>query len=369
MPKKQPKTPKPDLKGMTPADYYDAIREEWMETGDDSKLQEFCHSDYYRDMSYIQKNRGFLTGSKIKIFNTDQHWYKLMYVDEIPPPHTPPDDNNEALLIGSCFDDLITYGQTEVEERYIVMDRRVSNVEDELAKQAQIMAEAKEDLKKDGERTATGIKREQAAAEKIAFLNHVAGKKQMTQVQMDMVMQMYGEWIEQPLFKTKPDKKYIFFKLLGEIPMKCELDDFEEHFTDETVDAYDFLCVRDAKTCANIENAIEFADKNYIEQMTLYALGAQYAYKDEETDRKVCAIIEAVDKHGFWSRSAGLYFSPQRLDDVKPVIIQKAEACWMAHKTGMFLKSHDFLPDCPYYGWKEEGDEHGYGRARTLISV
>jgi len=351
-------------KNLSPADEQKALYDEWLADpkSDDTKLQEFYNSERSYELSYLEKNRGFITGSKLETFKKDQWWYYLQFVEEMKPPYQI-DTTYEPFVIGSCLDDLITYGEERVEDHYIVMDRRVSNIEDAIMECTKKIEEAQnEDLKKDGTRYAQSIKDEQSAKERIGLLVNIKGKTQLTPANRELVSQMQREWNAQPLFPKKLTKKHLFFKLNGTIPVKCELDHHIPHFTDEHCDAHDFFAVFDMKTTADIEKSVKFARDNYLGQMSLYAMAAELTLlKDTEVDQKVCAIIGAVDKHGLWSRSAGIYFSPETLKESRGALIDKIEECWRAHTTGMFFKTDDFLPDCPYYGTA------GYGRAKKFF--
>lgn len=365
MPKKNEGT------AISPQDEQKALYEAWMRdpTSDDSALQEFYNSDRSHELSYLEKNRGFITGSKLETFRKDQWWYNLQFVEEMPMPYAL-DTTYAPFAIGSCFDDLITYGPKEVEKWYIEMNPRVSNIEDEILECIRAVEEAQNGpLKKDGGRYAGDIEKEVKNKARMDWLaNTVRGKTQMTPADMELVQQMFREWNAQKLFDKQLVKKHIFFKLHGEIPVKCELDHHIPHFTNEQCGADDFFAVVDAKTTADIEKSVKFAQDNYASQMSLYALAAEHAViAKEEVDRKVCAIIQAVDKHGLWSRSAAIYFSPELLKDRQRVLIECIEQCWTAHRTGMFFKSADFLPDCPYYGVQSGPNDPGYGRAQKFF--
>lgn len=348
---------------LSPAEEQVQLFEEWMADpkSDDSKLQEFYNSDRVRSLSYLEKNRGFLTGSKLETFRKDEWWYYLQFVEEMPMPYEK-DTVYEPFAIGSAFDDLVTYGEQELEKNYIEMERRVSDINEAISECNEKISASQEMLNKDGSRSKVGINQEAAAKAKIEMLMSIVGKTQLTPANMELIRQMEHEWNEQQLFDHKLKKKHIFFKLHGEIPVKCELDHHIPHFTNEHVGAHDFFAVVDAKTCADIEKSVKHARENYQEQMSLYALAAELTLlKESEVDQQVCAIIQAVDKHGLWSRSAAIYFSPELLRDARSSLIERIEKCWRAHRTGMFFKTNEFLPDCPYYG------VDNYGRAKNFF--
>lgn len=338
-----------------------ALREEWMKTDNPSQLIAFAETEEWHQMSYIEQNRGFITMSKIRQFVSDEWTYKLKYHDEMPVPFAS-DAGNKALNIGSAFDEKITYGDELFDRRYVVLERTVDDIEEAILDCERRIEEAQTDLKKDGTRSATGIKSEASAKEKIEMLRTLQGKTQLTRSDYGLILQMQNEWIHQVAFMQHPMKKTIFFRI-GKIPCKAELDDYELHFTDELVGAKDLHAVRDAKTCADI---ITFKPDGYLDQMSWY----QFAVEEEMMmgemkwdGRPVCAIIEALDKHPGWSRSQGYYFSPERLRDRRGYLIEKAKALWDAEQANFFVRSNEFRPDSPYYG------VDGYGRSSKLVIV
>lgn len=348
---------------MTPQEEQKALFDEWMADpkSDDSKLQEFYGSPRSRTLSYLEKNRGFLTGSKLETFKKDEWWYYLQFVKEQPLPNEL-DTEYTPFAIGSAFDELSTYGEEAMKSQYIEMNPRVSDIAAAIAECQASLEKHQNAFNKDGTRSKPGIDGEQKALMRIAFLESIKGKTQLTPADMGLVRQMFGEWNEQPLFEHKLQKKHIFWKVNGKIPVKCELDHHIPHFTNEELGAHDCFAVVDAKTCADIEKAVKYARDNYLGQMTLYGMAAEHTIlKQEEIDRQVCAIIQAVDKHGLWSRSAAIYFSPELLKDNRGALLDLIERCWDAHTTGMFFKTDDFLPECPYYGVE------GYGRAKKFF--
>ncbi len=348
---------------MTVHEHYQRLREEWMETDDDTKLQEFFASDDYRNMSYIERNRGFITGSKLHIFSNDQWWYKLQYVDEMKPPFAD-DTTIDAFAIGGGFDELVTYGRDAFDRRYTVVQSRVSNVEDAIAEQLQKIEEAQNDLKKDGTRSQPGINAEQKAREKIAQLNNVKGKVQLTQSHMEMIEQLHREFMGNPLMNHAPRKKIIVFRV-GKIPVKCELDDYVPN--DPLIKEQKHIeanCIRDMKTCASVTNV---EPTNWLDQLSLYQLSVEeQTFKGEPVwdGRPTCGMIEAVDKHGYWSRSRCFYYSPARLRDRRGYLLEQISKLWNAQQTGIFYRETK-LPafDCPYYSVE------GYGREPNLVDV
>lgn len=73
--------------------------------------------------TYIEKNRGFITSSKLKLFETCQWCYEKKYIQEIPDPYEEYEDK-DPLVIGQAIDDLITHGKDNWKEKYEIVKRR-----------------------------------------------------------------------------------------------------------------------------------------------------------------------------------------------------------------------------------------------------
>lgn len=56
--------------------------------------------------SYLDQNRGFFTASKLKCYKKNPEEYYLQYVKEV---HV--EKNERHFIIGTAFDDLVTYRQ------------------------------------------------------------------------------------------------------------------------------------------------------------------------------------------------------------------------------------------------------------------
>lgn len=335
---------------------YAQLRDAWIKTGDSAQLLAFVETEDYHQMSYVEQNRGFVTASKLRCFAEDEWTYKLKYHDELRSPYER-DNGSKPLSIGSAFDEKITYDMDAFDRHFVVLERTVSDIDEEILQCEQKLQECVQDVKKNGERSMPSVKKENDLQLKISQLMSLRGKTQITVSDYKLVLQMEEEWKNQPLFR-KPVKKTVFFKI-GRIPCKAELDDYNPHFTDETVGAADFHAVLDAKTC---ENILTFKPEGYLDQMSWYQLALLEA--EALTDaRPVCAVIEAVDKHFGWSRSCGYYFSPERLHDRRGYLIGTAVRLWEAEETDFFVRGNEFKPESPFYG------HEGYGRAPSLIPV
>lgn len=69
-------------------------------------------------LSYIEKNRGFITASKLKTFIKSPEAYYLQYIKEVPTDKA----TSKAFLLGTAFDDALSYGAIEWNKKYFVDD-------------------------------------------------------------------------------------------------------------------------------------------------------------------------------------------------------------------------------------------------------
>ena len=345
---------------------YAKLREDWLKTDDDTKLQQFFATEEYRAMSYIERNRGFITGSKAKIFMQDQWWYFLQYVQEMPKP-SEDDTIADYFAIGLAVDEILTYGDDGFQKRFMVVRQRTADIQEAIRKCEEKIQKAKTMLKKDGQRDARGIKSEEEAMKKIEELMSMDGKVQITEGDKETVDQILKEYREHPLLDDKPKKKIVVFKL-GEIACKAEFDNYIEHFSDPlATKGNDFHCIRDMKTCGNITTVEPGKPTDdWWKQLSFYQLALEeqtFKRKPVWDNRPICGVIDGVDKHSGWSRGRAFYYSPTMLLSNRQDIQKQIIACSDAMKTKKFYRSKDFMPDCPYYG------VDGYGRDQSYFIV
>ena len=146
--------------------------------------------------TYIEKNRGFITSSKLKEFLRCAYCYKLKYIDELPDPT---EGDKDYFLVGQAFDDFITLGTVGFNAKYEIVNRR-----------------------KEG-----------------------STKIQITQGMGDKMAALHNEFSANKLF-VRPTQKFTFTLKGNPMPLRCELDDF-----DSTA-----AIIRDVKTTANLKTLI-----------------------------------------------------------------------------------------------------------------
>lgn len=159
--------------------------------------------------TYIEKNRNFITSSKIKEFMRCQRCYELKYELEVPDP-TDAFREKDYFLIGQAVDDLATFGGEEFEKKY----------------------------------------------EEVARRSKKSDKIQLTGAQYAQVERLWDEFRSQPLYNSKPVKKIIEWEFSG-LKLRAELDDFDKEKRQ----------IRDIKTCANVST---FNPESYLLQMSFY---------------------------------------------------------------------------------------------------
>lgn len=65
---------------------------------------------------YIEENRGVITASKLKCFLRNPEEYYLQYVKEVDLEQ----EDKRHFIVGSAFDDLVSYGEEFFLEKYYI---------------------------------------------------------------------------------------------------------------------------------------------------------------------------------------------------------------------------------------------------------
>ena len=300
------------------------------------ELEVLCLSQEYQALPYKEKNKQFLTSSKLKAFEECQLGYKLKYVDFVPEPEI----ERDYFILGTALDDRLTYGENWYGERYITVDRRAKNIDAEIERCRGKIEKAKLNLKKDGERSKVGLDNEFRANQRIVDLKILATKIQLTSKWSETIDNMYGEFMANPMFNDKPTKR-VFFHEFGGFVLKIELDDID----------LDEVIIKDIKSAANV---LKFDPERYVMQMAIY----QWVVK-ENLDERFRVQLEIVDKFADFSRSRLLEYKESTLWDGRKKIVELIGKLKSAHETGLFIRSND--PEVffrsPYYGHEDYGRE------------
>ncbi len=243
---------------MSPQEKLQTLVNNWITSGDDKELIAFLESFEYRTMPYVDRNRHFLTSSKLKEFQRCPYHAKLKYVDGIETPHEPED----YFVIGQAVDDCLTLGEDDFKSRYLAVPRRTDKAQEENP-----------------------------------------GKVLLTNGQAVTIDQAVTEFRTRSFFPKTPKKHHIVWLAFGKIPCKAELDHFD----------HEAHRIGDVKTCSSITT---FDPMNYLLQMSFY-----YAGIVEKFQEKVEAELYVVDKHE-WSRSHKWIFRIPTLEDYQRTINQ-----------------------------------------------
>jgi hypothetical protein len=194
--------------------------EEWARTQDEDTEQmilDLLDSEAYRSLPYIERNRPFLTASKLKELRECPYHAKLRYIDEVPSPA----DDKDYFVIGQAVDDCLTLGQEYFDKHYQIVARR--------DKEAELI--------------------------------------QLTNATGATVKNAVAEFRSRDFFPKEPKKHNIIFLLAG-MPAKAELDHFDP----------DARRIGDIKTTSSITT---FDPMDYALQMGFYSFGIEKKWGEQ----------------------------------------------------------------------------------------
>lgn len=243
-------------------------------------------------MTYIEKNRGFLTSSKLKEFKRCAKCYYWKYEEEVPDPLAEFEDKDH-FVIGQALDDRLTHGDDYYKANYAVVARRMGKTE---------------------------------------------GATEITKGTHEQVEMLYQEFRANNLFRQQPKKKILIFEYAG-FKFKAELDDFDDERN----------LIVDVKTCANLTT---FNPDFYKFQMAFYA----WALREVEGRQceAMLEVVDKY-KYFARSRAIHYthYTLESHMGDIITTI-DKYKRCkelgvWISEA------NDDELLHCPYYGYKGHG--------------
>lgn len=186
-------------------------------------------------LSYIEKNRGRITASKLKTFIKSPEAYYLQYIKEVQTE----DEPSRALILGTAFDDFLTYGPVEFNKKYFL---------DEGLTVAGL-------VEKCFERGLAPTGKEKK--EELLFMAYgdVSKKIRLTEEEGNKVRGMMAEGVRQPLWDIHgayDKQKTIEGMYKGKLKLGGTLDRFSK----------DRGLIRDYKTTGNLKNfSFELASK------------------------------------------------------------------------------------------------------------
>ena len=302
-------------------------------------LGELVLSPEVAEFPYEVRNKPFVTAHKLMAFDRCEYCYHKKYVEMVQDVTT---EGKEYFIIGQAVDDYLTLGEEAFSQKYIVMDRRISDVEEAIAEQESKIIGAQKEFLKDGvTRSATSLKDEQKAKERITFLRSISNKTQLTPDMLETVKNAVREFKSQTTFNLNP-KKHVFFHVWEGFLLKAELDDYEA----------DINRVNDVKTVASIMNCTGNWADSYIPQAGFYEW-----LVEENVGQAPEVTLEIVDKYDYFSRSVNIRYRHDTLLPSRGKMISTLAKMRMAHDTGYFQSASDneILFACPYYGVEGHG--------------
>lgn len=290
------------------------------------------------ELPYEVRNAPFLTASKMIAFKRCPFCYKKKYIEQIPDRTL---SEKDYFVIGQAVDDILTLGWTYFETHYVVMDSRISDIQEAVAGLEGKISDAQSDVKKDGSRSATGLKAEAKARERIAFLQSLGSKTQITQSMADQIVRIISEYNQNGMFNMKPAKK-VFFHVFAGFLIKVELDDFDQ----------EKMLIADTKTTNSILNCDHNFAEKYKTQMTMY----QWAV-EENLFQRPRVQLRIVDKGDNFSRSHCIEYLDATLMEHRGELVSLIEKMREAHDLDFFTWAMDqnTLFNCPYYGIENHG--------------
>lgn len=234
---------------MTALETLQALVHDYAVSGGDDQIEntilELLDSEEYRRAPYIERNRPFLTSSKLKALKECPYHAKLKYVDEIDMGF----ETADYFVIGQAVDDFLTHGEKAFWSRYKIVPKRT----------------------------------EKAAEEN-------PGLTLLSPSQGETIGNAVKEYASRDFFPQQPQKRNIIFLLAGQVA-KAELDHFDPHAK----------LIVDIKTAANVAT---FDPMAYALQMGFYSFAIEKKW-GERFEAELCV----VDKHTDYSRSHKWHFS------------------------------------------------------------
>lgn len=207
----------------------------WVASNGDPVKEQAVHdildTPEYKALPYLERNRPFLTASKLKEFAACPYHAWLKYVDEVP---SPVEDDADYFIVGQAVDDLLTLGEEAFGAKYEVVARRSKD----------------------------------------------APKVQLTNSQGAIVQNAAKEYLSREFFPKQPTKKNVLCLVHG-MPCKAELD----HFDAEN------RRIGDIKTTASITT---FNPMSYAIQFGFYSLLIALRF-EESVDAELYVVDKGSD--------------------------------------------------------------------------
>lgn len=258
------------------------------------------------EKSYLEKNRGVITSSKLAAFEFCQYLYFLQYEKEVVP-----EKQTDPMLFGTAFDDFHSYGEEEWNKKYIVVDRKIDPEElheKVVAKNAQ------------HEKAKTPATKEKYLAE-LKELEKRVGVIQLPKSMGEKLERCNTEAARQPLWKFDREKAQveIIVDYKGE-KLKCTIDQLR---LDEEI-----IC--DVKTSGAIHILLTKFREKYIRQLTFYQLLVELKH-----DKKCSGELQVATTEDP-SHFVKFSLSKEGLNDQRGSVLESLDALIAAKRRGIF---------------------------------
>lgn len=209
---------------------------------------------------YLIDNRGFITASKLKMFEKSPEAYFVKYILELPLP-ADEEEEKDSLKLGTAIDDYISYGEEKFYKKYDVSEKKLLK--------ADLVALCQENLL-----DSTGTVEVLTA---ILTENKIIWNKiKLTPSLVKKLFGMLNEWKRQPLFDYNGNYKtqVELITKYKNLNLKAKLDRL----------GVELGLLRDMKTTNNLEKFIyQVEDYGYSFSMSFYNILAKLIYKKDFT--------------------------------------------------------------------------------------
>ena len=256
-------------------------------------IEDILDSFPYSILPYACRNESFITSSKLKMYQQNPFFAKMMYKDLIPSCK----EDQSHFDIGIAVDRRLTYGENDYAARFIIKNRPTQEMQLMAAEQHKVI---------------------------------------LTESEGKTVDRCVAEYLDRPFFIKKPLKTN-FLAIIDGLPCKAEVD----HWGDGE------CAFEDVKTCANINT---FDPNFYKVQMSFYYLvitrHAEKKLKDtdyEDLKRKLTGSLNVADKNSAFSRSHKFIYTNETLQENVPMIMELISKWKDSEESGIWPWKLDFI--------------------------
>jgi hypothetical protein len=274
---------------------------------------------------YVIATEGVVTNSKLKCFMACPQAYKIIYLDKTPLERKV----KKYFRLGTCFDDLISYGEDKWNEKYSILDKGQSTLgEDALYDAIESVATLKYELTEREHKLETAIssgkataqaeksviswtEKLQKATEKLTEIEERSKKIELTATEGDLIAKLQREAMRQPLFEyggSYECQKEFTAIYKGKLKVGGKPD---------RVNLGDGGIIRDTKLIEDCEKAeFKIQDFQYVRQLAFYQLLIEL-----NTGKRLPCVFDLFDKKEV-PQYRCLTIPQELLDQAKKEIVQ-----------------------------------------------